>query len=1255
MDFGGVTGADMRASARRARVLAIPNAFKLLFLCFLSSALYLCLGSRASADTLDWGTRATTNLLTTNDVATVNGVTVTTSGSISGTFSANSVQLQPAGSSNGHTGFVNSTMNASVDNESSSQTTTITFSEPVYNLSFTVIDIDGGPNYNDGTNAFNDIVQFNSNGGLPTGVPAALVNWNAATGRASSNANGNLTNTQGNITVTFAGPLTTVTIQHIAGAVQGTNNPTNQFVFIDDLTWTASPRVTISKISNGGTGTFSFTGTNGFTAHNITTATAGTAIAGPTRSLTSQGVATTLTEGAPPAGYALTGISCTGLGSGTATPNLIGRSVTLSAAAIVPGATIACTFSNTRATIEVQKITVGGIGNFSFSDTNISGTIANITTTAANTPTPATPTASNISNIGTAVTITEMPATGFALTSASCTDANGAVTGNTGAIGSLSGNTLAIPAANVVAGVDFTCVFTNTRATVKVQKTTLGAPGGAFSFSQTNLASAPAAITTTTVGTPTPASPAAINVNTIGTAVTITETLAAGYTLTSASCSDANRATTGNPATVGTLSGNTLTIPAANVRAGSDFTCIFTNTKTPTVKVQKTTLGGFGGPFAFSQTNLAGGPGNITTTIAATPTPVSPTAINVLTTGTAVTITETPAAGYSLSGASCTDANSAFTGNTGSIGSLSGATLTISAGNVTSGADYTCLFTNARLPTITITKISNGGIGPFTFNGDNGFGAAQTITTITPGIGASGATRTLAATSTATTITETIPAGYALTGVSCTGIGSGTATPNLSAGSVVLDAAATAPGNTIACTFTNTKLPTVTVTKISNGGAGAFSFSGTNGFANQSITTVSPGVGAAGATQTLTAASTATSITETSLASGFVLASISCSGLGSGGSATPNLTTATINLNAAATAPGANIACTFVNGMPSLTVAKTGTLNDGGDGIANAGDTITYNFAIRNTGTVTLTNISASDSGATLSGGPIASLAPGASDSTTITGTHTLTQAEIDSGSYANTVTITANPPTGPPVIANDTETVTLPSVPSFTVVKAQSAGPNPITSLPSTLTYIITVDNTGNRTLTAPVISDNLVQGANSLTLFSGPTLSSGDTDNDNALDTNETWVYTAIYAVTQANVDDGGNIVNTATFDSAQTSPVTSAPVSTPITQSPSLTIVKTADTAGPVAVNDVIIYTYTVTNSGNVTIGGVTVNDVHNGFGTPPAPGSEAILADQAPLGDSSDAAVNASWDVLAPGDSITFTAAYTVTQTDVDLLQ
>ncbi len=468
------------------------------------------------------------------------------------------------------------------------------------------------------------------------------------------------------------------------------------------------------------------------------------------------------------------------------------------------------------------------------------------------------------------------------------------------------------------------CIFTNTKAaTVKLQKTTLGGFGGPFTFAQTNLASAPANISTTAVNTAAPAAPAAINVTAVGTDVTLTETVASGYTLTSASCSDANSAVTGNPASFGTLAGNVLTILATNVKAGADISCSFTNTKAATVKVQKTTLGGFGGPFTFAQTNLASAPANISTTAVNTAAPAAPVAINVTAVGTDVTLTETVASGYTLTSASCSDANSAVTGNPASFGTLAGNVLTILATNVKAGADISCSFTNSKAATVSVNKISNGGVGSFSFTGSNGLPVtATTITTSTAGVSATTAALTnvaLTALNTATTITEaTPPAGYTLSGASCTGLQSGD-TATLVGSTLTIPSTSVIAGAAINCTFTNTKAATVTVTKISNGGTGTFTFTGTNGWSSQNITTTTSGVGVTGVTQTLTAAGVSTDITESGPPLGYILTGISCTGLGSGGTATTNLATRTVTLNAAATAAGSAITCTFTN-------AKTATV-----------------------------------------------------------------------------------------------------------------------------------------------------------------------------------------------------------------------------------------------------------------------------------------------------------------------------------------
>jgi uncharacterized repeat protein (TIGR01451 family) len=103
------------------------------------------------------------------------------------------------------------------------------------------------------------------------------------------------------------------------------------------------------------------------------------------------------------------------------------------------------------------------------------------------------------------------------------------------------------------------------------------------------------------------------------------------------------------------------------------------------------------------------------------------------------------------------------------------------------------------------------------------------------------------------------------------------------------------------------------------------------------------------------------------------------------------------------------------------------------------------------------------------------------------------------------------------------------------------------------------------------------------------------------------------------------------------------------------PSLQLLKTANTAGPLIEGQTVTYTYQITNNGNVPVTGITVADVHNGSGTFTGPNSEALVTDNAPAGDTTDAGINASWDVLGPGDVIRFSATYVVTLNDIETLQ
>ena len=96
--------------------------------------------------------------------------------------------------------------------------------------------------------------------------------------------------------------------------------------------------------------------------------------------------------------------------------------------------------------------------------------------------------------------------------------------------------------------------------------------------------------------------------------------------------------------------------------------------------------------------------------------------------------------------------------------------------------------------------------------------------------------------------------------------------------------------------------------------------------------------------------------------------------------------------------------------------------------------------------------------------------------------------------------------------------------------------------SAPGTLTYTIVVANTGT-SLTNVVVADAFAT--------TGPTLSSGDTNTNGIMEVTETWTYTATKTVTQAMIDAGTALVNTAS--------VTTAEVTTPVTDDATTTITK------------------------------------------------------------------------------------------------
>jgi gliding motility-associated-like protein/uncharacterized repeat protein (TIGR01451 family) len=156
-----------------------------------------------------------------------------------------------------------------------------------------------------------------------------------------------------------------------------------------------------------------------------------------------------------------------------------------------------------------------------------------------------------------------------------------------------------------------------------------------------------------------------------------------------------------------------------------------------------------------------------------------------------------------------------------------------------------------------------------------------------------------------------------------------------------------------------------------------------------------------------------------------------------------------------------------------LEFEKTGTLVDvDGNGLINAGDKITYSFTVRNIGEVTLTNVTIDDPKVTVIGGPLESLEPGESDSTTFSAEYIITQEDIDFGSFTNTATATGDF-NGNEVDATDEDVQIFPLIGNLSVEK--TAVEESFSAVDDVVNYVIKVTNTGNIELFNILVSDPL------------------------------------------------------------------------------------------------------------------------------------------------------------------------------------
>ena len=328
-----------------------------------------------------------------------------------------------------------------------------------------------------------------------------------------------------------------------------------------------------------------------------------------------------------------------------------------------------------------------------------------------------------------------------------------------------------------------------------------------------------------------------------------------------------------------------------------------------------------------------------------------------------------------------------------------------------------------------------------------------------------------------------------------------------------------------------------------------------------------------------------------------------------------------------------------VKAAPSLLVQKVENASLGNSAPIQAGETIQYSYVITNTGNVDLTTLSVADptaGGVSCQTPPAPGLAPGDTETCTANAPYVVTQADVDNGSVTDTATATGkdlqgDSATSPP---STVSTSSLPN-PAVSVDKTATVTPaadQNAVKVGDTIQYSYAVRNIGNVTLTSVTVSDPTA-GTITCPTPPAPGLAPGQA---------VTCTANHPYTVTQADVDNGV-VTDTATGIGTDTLGNTSAP-SNPstatvlaVTGDPSVSIAKSAavSPAGDqtaVKVGDTIQYSYKVTNSGNITLTSVAVNDPSAGNVTCPTPAAPG----------------------LAPGASETCTAdsPYTVVQSDVD---
>lgn len=316
-------------------------------------------------------------------------------------------------------------------------------------------------------------------------------------------------------------------------------------------------------------------------------------------------------------------------------------------------------------------------------------------------------------------------------------------------------------------------------------------------------------------------------------------------------------------------------------------------------------------------------------------------------------------------------------------------------------------------------------------------------------------------------------------------------------------------------------------------------------------------------------------------------------------------------------------------GTASLAVTKTSNLSE----ITSAGQSLRYTIRVTNTGQEALSSITVTDIGFTGTGNaptvdcPAMILSPGASMDCQ-TSIYSVTQADLDTlTGISNQATATGTPPAGSPVSATDT--VSTPVRASSSLTLTQIPSPNSLSQAGSTVTYSFTATNAGTRTLSNLTVESQSFNGLGALS-----TISCAAT----VIAPNSSVLCTASYTVTQTDLDSLPALIHRAiatAIDSGSASVQSNSTQTTvPLTRQPAITLSKSAAVAAFGSAGASVPFVFTVTNTGNVTLAGVGIDETE--FTGTGALGSVVCAAT-----------------TVAPGAAVTCTAAYSATQADFNV--